>query len=525
MGEVAPLLHLTIKKGKGVRVSPPLKEGVYAAPLQTYKEIKKLVKKHMKILLIHPPAEEDLLFKKIIGLTPQPIGLGYVAAAVENKGHSVELLDIPAQNISKKELIISKKELIKKIRKFDPDVIGVYLATYRCQKGLKILEIAKKYSNNAKTVCGGPHSTVTAEDLVKNQSVDYVVSGEAEQTFPELLETIDKNKNKYDVNGIVFCEDNEAVSTDPPKKIEDLDDLPTPARHHFDMEKYTLMNHLEIASIVSSRGCPFDCNYCSVPAIFGTECRLRSAEDIVNEIEEVNKKYGPDLFMFMDDNFDYSIDRLWKICDLLEERDLDILWGCCSSGINSNNPGLLKRMDETGCKVLSYNLESGSKKSLEVMDPGISYESTKKDLELAGDLGLIRILNIIIGMPGETRDDIIESIQFAKEVNPEFPLFFLPTPYPGTKFYKTAKRQGMIKEGDWKKYTSYNPIIENESLSQEELRELLERGYKECYLNPASVKNKFKMMINRLTDGSIGLRDTPPITFDSLNSMNYIRKL
>lgn len=291
------------------------------------------------------------------------------------------------------------------------------------------------------------------------------------------------------------------------------------------MNKYKIMNHLTIASVVSSRGCPSDCNYCSVPAIFGTKCRLRSAKDVVDEMEEIDKKYNPDFIMFMDENFDYSIQRLWDICDLIEERNLDITWGCCSGGIDRNHPELLERMVKDGCKVLSYNLESGSKKSIEVMNSDSSHEATKKDLELSGKLGLIRILNVIIGMPGENREDILESIEFAKELSPELPLFFLPTPYPGTKLYETTKRQGMIDEVDWEKYTSYNPIIENESLETKELKNLLKKAYKECYLNESSFKNNFKMIIKKYLDDTIDLQDIPSLIYHGLKASNYIRKL
>ncbi len=472
----------------------------------------------MNILLLHPPAEEDLLFKKIIGLTPQPIGLGYIAAATEKNGHKVDILDIPAEDISKRQYILKLKE-------FKPDVVGIYLATYRHKKGKEYLQLTKKFSEDIFTVCGGPHSSVTAEDLAEEEFIDFVVSGEGEKIFPELLSSLDNEKSIFDVKGIVFKEDNEIISTEPPEKIRNLDQLPKPARHLFDMEKYTLMNTLNIASIVSSRGCPSDCNYCTVPAVFGTECRLRTAKNIVDEIEDVNERYGPDFFMFMDDNFDYDIDRLWRICELIEERNLDINWGCCSGGINSDKPDLLKEMRESGCKVLSYNLESGSKKSIEVMESTTTHEKTKKDLELADKHDLIKILNVIIGMPGEGEKDILESIEFAKEVKTEFPLFFLPTPYPGTKFYDTAKRQGMIEEMDWKKYTSYNPVIKNNSLSKRELRNLLNKAYKECYLDKSSLMKRTNMLLKRIVDRTVSIRDIPFLMNQYLKSINYVRKL
>lgn len=472
----------------------------------------------MNVLLIHPPAEEDLLFKKIVGLTPQPIGLAYVAAAIEEKGHKADILDIPAENVS-------KKDYIRKLNDFNPDVVGIYLATYRHKKGIKILNTTKKYSNEITTVCGGPHSSVTAESVAKNKSVDYVISGEAELTFPKLLKAIKNETSKYDIGGLVFEKEKEIVTTDPPEKIKNLDKLPRPARHLLDMDRYTIMNHLSIASIVSSRGCPSDCNYCCVPSIFGTKCRLRSPKDLVDEMVEVDERYNPDLVMFMDENFNYSIDRIWEICRLLEEKDRDITWGCCSSGINRNHPQLLKAMAKNGCKIFSYTLETGSNKSLEVMDNDLTLERTKEDLKLAKKHGMIRILNIIMGMPGEGKEDIKESIRFAKEVNTEFPLFFLPTPYPGTKFYETAKRQGMIDEIDWEKYTSYNPVVKNQSITQDEIKKFLRKAYKECYLNKSSILNRCKMVINKIKDGTINISDLGPLIFQSLKSTNYIRKL
>jgi len=458
----------------------------------------------MRVLLVQPHAAEELIFKRVIGLQIQPIGLGYIASSLQKAGHDVKITDLPAEN---KDV----EDFANHIKTYKPDILGLYIATYRSENALELMRTAKKINPDIKTVCGGPHSSMVAEQLVQNDCVDVVVCGEGEITIKEVANTIEQGDSLTGVKGVVYQKGNEVMVNEPRPLIEDLDSLPLPARNLFDRDRYRLMDHLNIATVVSSRGCTYGCNYCTVPALYGNRWRARSPENVVDEMEHVQKKYNPDILMFLDDNFDSDEDRVWDICDEIENRDIELTWGCLSGGLQDGKPELTKRMSEVGCKVIGYNLETGSQKSIDTLNRGVSLQQAKEALELSGELGMIRILNIVIGFPGETEEDIRKSIQFAKDVNVEFPLFFLPTPYPGTDFHKTAKRQGMIEELDWEKYTTMNPVIETEYLDLDTLRGLNKEAYRECYLSINSIPRYTKMTKNVIQDGWIQLKDLPQL--------------
>ncbi|WGI17732.1 radical SAM protein [Methanonatronarchaeum sp. AMET-Sl] len=458
----------------------------------------------MKVLLVHPHAAEELIFKKVIGLQMQPIGLGYIASSLQQNGHEVRIMDMPAE---KKD----SQDFIDELKHYRPDVVGMYIATYRSENALKLLEMAKKTVPGIKTVCGGPHSSMVAEELVEESCVDVVVCGEGEITIKKVVDSFNSGSDLGNIKGVVFKRGGSVVATEPRPLIEDLDRLPWPSRNLFDRDRYRLMDHLNIATIVSSRGCTYGCNYCTVPALYGNRWRARSPMDVVDEMEHVQNKYDPDILMFLDDNFDLEDDRVWEICEEIDRRNLELDWGCLSGGLQDGKPGLTKRMSEVGCRVIGYNLETGSQKSIDTLNRGVSLDQAREALKLSGDLGMIRILNIVIGFPGETREDIQQSIDFAKEVNVEFPLFFLPTPYPGTDFHRTAKRQGMIEELDWEKYTTANPVIETEYLDLDTLRSLNRQAYRECYLSFESIPRYTKMTKNVIKDGWVGLKDIPQL--------------
>ncbi|RZN61868.1 B12-binding domain-containing radical SAM protein [Methanonatronarchaeum sp. AMET6-2] len=455
----------------------------------------------MKVLLVQPHAAEELVFKEVIGLTVQPMGLAYIASSLERDGHEVRIMDMPAED---KDM----DDFIGELKDYRPDVLGLYIATYRSENALELTRASKKVLPEITTICGGPHSSMVAEELVQNRSIDIVVCGEGEVTIRRVLQELGGG-DLGGVRGIVYMDGDTSVSTEPRELVEDLDSLPWPSRRLFDRDRYRLMDHLDIATIVSSRGCTYGCNYCTVPALYGNRWRARSPEDVVDEMIHVEEKYDPDIIMFLDDNFDLDEDRVWSICDEIDRRGLEVPWGCLSGGLQDGKPELTKRMSEAGCRVIGYNLEAGSEKSIDTLNRGVSLDEAREALRLSGELGMIRILNIVIGFPGEDEEDIKQAIQFAKDVNVEFPLFFLPTPYPGTEFHRTAKRQGMIEELDWEKYTTMNPVIETEYLDLDKLRQLNREAYRECYLSIDSVPRYLNMTKNVIRDGWIDIQDLP----------------
>lgn len=471
----------------------------------------------MRTLLIHPPCEEEI-YQRFLGLVAPPIGLAYVAAALENDGHEVMIIDMPAEAKDVDEV----KEDIERCR---PDVVGVYCATYRVNHANEVINTAKEVDASIKTLMGGPHASLLAEDCMKNENLDVVVCGEGEVTMPELIRAWESDGNLAKVKGIVFrVSRNQGIVRNPPRELADVDSLPYPARHLLPMDKYRLFGTFKLGTMISSRGCTFGCHYCSVAAIYGRRWRPRSAERIVDEMEHLQKNYDIDVLTFMDDNFDLDKKRVMMLCDEIRERDLDILWGYQSASVIKDEE-MLKKLRNVGCRILTYSIETSSRKSIDVMKKKINMQQVRDVFQISKELGMIRIANIILGLPGETKKDVEESIELARALDPEYALFFLPTPYPGTKFYETAEKMGMIKELDWSKYDTANPIIETEQLSLDELRELNKRAYKEFYLRPAIIKSNLKIFYDFMNGGYIRPAHIPGLMSHVLRTFLYLARL
>lgn len=412
----------------------------------------------------------------------------------------------------------------KEIEAFKPDILGVYCATYRVDHAHKVISAAKEVDASIRTVMGGPHASLLAEDVLReNPNLDAVVCGEGDLTLPELVNAWGPGDLEK-VKGIVFREKGLILRNPPRPLIEDLDGLPYPARHLLPMDKYRLFETFKMAIIISSRGCPYGCHYCSVSAIYGKKWRARSAKNVVDEMEHLCDNYDIDLIMFFDDSFDLDRERTERICDEIVERGLDIPWGYDSS-IMSIDRRHLKKLREAGCRILSYEIETASQKSIDTMKKDISIGEMKKVMDAAKDFGILRIANVILGLPGETREDVMESIELMKEMEPEYPLFFLPTPYPGTKFHETAEKTGMIKELDWSKYTTANPIIETQELSLKEVRELNTKAYKDFYLRRSAIKNNLRITYKFIKGGIIKPRHMPVLAYHQMKTWLWLVRL
>ena len=232
----------------------------------------------MKVLMINPPYSSSKY--KFIGLVAPPLGIAYIAAMLERNGVTVKILDSPA-------LDIGHETVQKEIQSYSPDIVAVTSVTPTIESALKTAQISKEACPNAITVLGGYHPTFTYQEVLKNDYVDIVVCGEGEQTMVEIVDAIENGKNLRKVNGIATRN----FKTPPREIIEDLDSIPFPARHLLPMDEYKILNmKLTTGTIVSGRGCPYKCSFCASSAMHGQKLRLRSAENVVDEMEHLVRR-------------------------------------------------------------------------------------------------------------------------------------------------------------------------------------------------------------------------------------------
>lgn len=394
----------------------------------------------MKVLLINSPIR--------LSAKPNclPTGLAVIASVLIEQGHDVEVYDINALRHSEPEI-----EQILQGKTWDMAGVSGLITTCKFQKW--IIDTLKKLRPEAPVVSGGGFATSVPDFLFEYTDADIAVIGEGEQTMAELCLAVEKGVGLKGIPGIWYREQGPVRKNPGRKNMDDLDRYPFPAWRLFPVEIY-LENPIwgDVANnssgfrkditirrsmnIISSRGCPFSCNYCY--HLFGrSSYRFRSAENIIAEMEILVEQYGVDFIGFVDDNMMASEKRLKEFCRLLMEKPWKVFWGC-HGRVSSADPGILNLMAESGCVWIGYGIESGSQTILDAMNKKTTVETAKKAIIETRKAGIYPNTTFIYGYPGETVKTIRETIAFKKDLGMDCGSFFA-TPYPGTELYDSIR--------------------------------------------------------------------------------------
>ncbi|MFW6117462.1 MAG: B12-binding domain-containing radical SAM protein [Thermoproteota archaeon] len=434
------------------------------------------------VTLVNPPsppgAETHLPFAVL--------GLGYLAAVLEESDYEVDVIDCQV-------LDLSFEDFRREISKRCPDVVGVTSQTLTYKSALRVIEISKEACPDCLTVLGGCHVTFWDEEALKEcPFLDVVVRKEGENTFLELVQRLEGGKSLRGVWGTTCRKDGEIVKNPDRPYIEDLDSLPFPARHLWPMER--LQEQEDVLYLMTSRGCTYWCEFCTTVRMHGRKYRTRSTENVVDELEYLNDTYGADLFTFCDDVFTVDQTRTEDLCEEILDRDLNIEWNC-GTRVDMLSKELLQKMKEAGCISVWFGVESGSQKVLDAMKKGISTQQTELVLGWVRELGMKPVPNVVLGFPGETKETAWKTIKFVEKINPDDVGFYnIATPFPGTPLYKKVKEKGWLKVTDFDKYDTTTPIFETPWLSMEELRKLREQAFHHFYLRPEYFLDKRRIL-------------------------------
>jgi radical SAM superfamily enzyme YgiQ (UPF0313 family) len=439
----------------------------------------------MRVLLVFPPSVTAIL--SILETTSPPLGLAYLASSLEREGAEVRILDSQA-------LKLSFSDIKQEIKSWKPDIVGATGATSSCFQALGVLDIAKSYG--AKTMAGGPHFTFTdVETLEQFPYVDFVVRGEGERTVVELIKALEDDSEFSDIQGLTYRNEKDIKRNKDRPLIENIDNIPFPAYHLLPMDKYIFGNH-HYATMLTSRGCPYGCTFCSSSKLFGKRWRGRSPGNVAEELELLTGKYHVRNIEFLDDTFTLDQKRADKICDEIIDRRLSVTW-TCSSRVNTINQNLLEKMKKAGCSTVYYGVETGSQEILNRINKGIKLNQIMNAFKITKEAGIRIIGSFIIGSPGENVNTIKQTISFAKFLKPDFAQFTVCTPYPGTELFETIENSENMRllTKNWGYYDVLRAVytIDDENFpSPTELVKWVKRAYLSFYVSPSFLFRQLK---------------------------------
>ena len=425
------------------------------------------------ITLVNPAAPPGAVMHWPFAL----LGLGYLAAVLEKNKYQVDVIDCQVSNLTLEDY---KKEIEKR----KPNIIGVTSSTLTYKSGLKLIKAAREVCPNVITLAGGPHVTFWDDHALEEcPELDIVIRREGESTILELVQKIEAGKSTDDVLGITYRKDGKIVRTPDRPYIEDLDSLPFPARHLWPMDKFT--QYEDVLYLAMTRGCVYWCEFCCTVRMHGRKYRMRSAKNVVEEIEYLYKTYGKTKFTFCDDAFTVDQPRVEELCSEIKKRGLKIEWNC-GTRVDMITKDLLKTMKDAGCVSVWFGVESATQQVLDAMKKGITPELTEKVIGWVREVGLKPTPNVILGFPGETKKSAWKTIKFIEKIAPDAVGFYnVATPFPGTPLYDQVKANGWLRITDFDKYDTTRPIFETPQLSMKELGKLREAAFHHYYLRRA----------------------------------------
>lgn len=398
----------------------------------------------MRVILIVPPGGYYAERWQKGSLMPA-LGIGYIASVLEKNHIDVKIIDARVEGYS-------QSKLINVLRELSPDVAGLTFTTENRFDAFETMRRIKKAIPDIVLVAGGPHVSLAAEDtLLHIKELDYVVRGEGEYSFLELLTALKNGKGTDDVYGISFRKDGTVVHNPPRQLIRDLNEIPFPARHLFPWEKYNFTlevpgkGKFKAANIMTSRGCPYGCNFCATSNMWGRSCRMRTPENIIEEIELLIDRYRAKAIWIFDDTFTVSKNRVHRFCELLKKKKISIHW-FCEIRVDTVTRDLLSAMKDAGCFSVGYGVESGSQRIIdEVIRKKISLEDVKRVTEWCEELGIMTNPFFIFSHPEETMEDIAMTMDMIRNwpKNSSISLSLLHV-YPGTPLEKVAKEKGVL---------------------------------------------------------------------------------
>jgi anaerobic magnesium-protoporphyrin IX monomethyl ester cyclase len=433
------------------------------------------------LLMTTAPPEKDTWYH---GKRLPPLGLMYVAAALEKAGFTVQMLDNYLMNKPAAEV----KGLITKL---NPMMVGLTCGSATYARCVETAKLVKETKPDCTVVVGGWHASYLPETLLSHPEIDYAVMGEGERAITQLATAIAKgNTSEGATIAGVVSRIKDGIIKNPAKFIENMDEIPYPARHLLPLEKYDrTIEFLDAkpADVMSiSRGCVFNCGFCETRKLWGNICRGFNPERVIGEIEDLMARFGTKGIYFINDNFTINKERTKQICRRMIEKKLDLEW-VCDTRVDLIDDELLGLMSDAGCKVIWFGVESGSEKVLKSIGRNTKPEQVLEAFKLCKKYGIKTACSFMIGLPDETLADMEISLKFAKKLNPDFCMFNIFIAYPDSRLYNE-----MLQSGKYTQLDDYLISVKTDEYDFESLKAVQWRFFKSFHMTPNQILKRVK---------------------------------
>lgn len=441
----------------------------------------------MKVLLIHPPTDHMITTNVPKSVDQQtgaypPLGLLYVAAGAKKwTDAEVSLLDAPALNLD-------QQAIGSHVAEFGPDIVGIQAMTFTVVDAALTARTVKSVSPDAHVCLGGPHANLYPAETLSIPEVDSLVLGEGEKPFAELINALQDGADPGDVPGVAVRGDGGAIAGMARPLLEDLDELPHPARELIDTSLYwsVLAKERPITTMMTSRGCPMKCVFCDRPHL-GKTFRCRGATSVVDEMEHCVNAGIRELFLY-DDTFSIRRSRVFEVCEQIKRRRLKVRWDVRVRA-DTLDDDVVAAMKGAGVTRMHIGVESGSPRILEVIRKGITVEKAHLAFELCQKHGVTSLGYFMLGNPTETREDIDMTLDFLRTCQAHHAHIAITTPFPGTELYRMGLEQGVYDRDYWREFAacpdeSFRPPPWTENFTVEELEAMRRDAYRAFYTRP-----------------------------------------
>ncbi|MBU0604881.1 MAG: B12-binding domain-containing radical SAM protein [Candidatus Omnitrophica bacterium] len=376
-------------------------------------------------------------------LTQPPFGILYIAAVLEHNGHEVKVLEIPYMMDEEARNILAERE----ISGYLPDAIGITFMTPQAEISKGLIGFIKSKFKDIKIIAGGVHPTLMYGDAL-SWGADVVCVGEGENTMLELANAMCSDADISGIKGIAHVKDGFPILTGQRPFITNLDALPFPAYHLIDSRRFARRTYairglwLRCGLVMTARGCPARCTFCC-RAVHGRVVREFGISRVLDEVEWLKKIYDIEGLWIIDDTFSIKEKRVVEFCDGLNARKLDLTWAC-QARVDTFTDVMARSMRSSGCVQIDFGVESGSQRVLDSLHKGIKLDETKRAFEICKRHGIRPVATVMVGSPGETREDIAMTRALLDQIKPAFLGCFFSTPFPGTELYDVAVKNRWI---------------------------------------------------------------------------------